>query len=148
MAKKNDVLKQRTLTACICNSPVRRLGSVAAALAAAVVAVAAAEQSVAVSSSRPEMRRRCAGVGWVRQPQTPTLELEPGPETYEYRRKMMTMVIRNPYYVHVHIWTMKSSVMSPDSHIGRTRAAEPPVAPSTHSSSVAPAAPTRRWRPR
>ena len=110
VAKKNDVLKQRTLTACICNSPVRRLGSVAAALAAAVVAVAAAEQSVAVSSSRPEMRRRCAGVGWVRQPQTPTLELEPGPETYEYRRKIMTMVIRNPYPVHVHIWTMKSSV--------------------------------------
>ena len=52
----------------------RRQGFVAAEpVALAVVA----EQSVAVSSSRPEMHRRCVGAGWVRQPQTPTLELEP-----------------------------------------------------------------------
>ena len=70
---------------CICNLPVRRLGSVAAdaALAAADVVGAVAvvaEQSVVVvvvSSIRPEMRMRCAGVGWARQPQTPILELEP-----------------------------------------------------------------------
>ena len=52
----------------------RRLGSVA--VAAALVAVAA-EQSVAVSSSRLEMRRRCGEVAWARQPQTPIRELEP-----------------------------------------------------------------------
>ena len=53
----------------------RRLGSVA--VDAALVAVAAAEQSVAVSSSRLEMRRRCGEVAWARRPQTPTPELEP-----------------------------------------------------------------------
>lgn len=97
----------------------RRLGSVAAdaALAAADVVGAVAvvaEQSVVVvvSSIRPEMRMRCAGVGWARQPQTPILELEP------------------------------------DSHTDHRRAAEPWVAPSTHSSSVVPAAPILRWPPR
>ena len=56
------------------NSPVRRLGSVAVD---AVLVAVAAEQSVAVSSSPLEMRRRCGEVAWVRQPQTPIPELEP-----------------------------------------------------------------------
>ena len=80
----------------------RRLGSVAALAAADVVGVvvaAAAEQSVVVSSIQLEMRMRCDGVEWVRQPQTPILELEPETHQEEIYFKIYYVLINQHYLI-------------------------------------------------
>ena len=79
----------------------RRLGSVVALAAADVVDAVAvvAEQSVAVSSIQLEMRMRCDGVEWVRQPQTPILGLEPETHQEEIYFKIYYVLINQHYLI-------------------------------------------------